>query len=186
VSRSVDYYFAPQSPWTYLGHQRFCDIARASGVTVRVLPIDLGGKVFPISGGLPVGKRAPQRQAYRLVELKRYSRVSGHAPLNVQAALFPGRWRRPAARLITAVAQLDGTEAAHEASPGPILAAVLVRRSATSTTRSHAERAAGAEHRSARRAAGRRSRAAEAAHARYDANTQASSSTPACSAPPAT
>ena len=62
MSRSVDYYFAPQSPWTYLGHQRFCDIARASGAAVRVLPIDLGGKVFPISGGLPVGKRAPQRR----------------------------------------------------------------------------------------------------------------------------
>ncbi len=49
MNRSVDYYFAPQSPWTYLGHQRFCDIARAQGATVRVLPIDLGGKVFPIS-----------------------------------------------------------------------------------------------------------------------------------------
>jgi len=79
VSRSVDYYFAPQSPWTYLGHQRFCDIARAHGAVVRVLPIDLGGKVFPISGGLPLGKRAPQRQAYRLVELQRYSEFL-HAP----------------------------------------------------------------------------------------------------------
>ena len=57
MSRSVDYYFAPQSPWTYLGHERFTAILRASGATVRVLPIDLGGKVFPISGGLPVGKR---------------------------------------------------------------------------------------------------------------------------------
>jgi hypothetical protein len=107
VSRSVDYYFAPQSPWTYLGHQRFCDIARASGAAVRVLPIDLGGKVFPISGGLPVGKRAPQRQAYRLVELQRYSEFL-HAPLNLKPKYFPVNGD-DAARLIIAVDLHDGT-----------------------------------------------------------------------------
>jgi hypothetical protein len=51
LSTTIDYYFTPQSPWTYLGHERFAQIARAAGATVRVLPIDLGGKVFPISGG---------------------------------------------------------------------------------------------------------------------------------------
>src|SRR6476620_276382 len=70
---TVDYYFTPQSPWTYLGHQRLASMVKASGATVRVLPIDLGGKVFPISGGLPLGQRAPQRQAYRLLEMQRYA-----------------------------------------------------------------------------------------------------------------
>ena len=88
MSRTVDYYFAPQSPWTYLGHERFAALARASGSTVRVRPVDLGGKVFPISGGLPLGKRAPQRQAYRLLELRRFSEFL-HAPLNVQPRFFP-------------------------------------------------------------------------------------------------
>src|SRR6188474_269800 len=73
LNTTIDYYFTPQSPWTYLGHERFAQIARAAGAAVRVLPIDLGGKVFPISGGLPLGQRAPQRQAYRLLELQRYS-----------------------------------------------------------------------------------------------------------------
>jgi len=68
----VDYYFSPQSPWTYLGHERFGEIARASGAAINVFPVDLG-RVFPVSGGLPLAKRAPQRQAYRLVELKRWS-----------------------------------------------------------------------------------------------------------------
>ena len=72
MSRVVDYYFAPQSPWAYLGHARFARIADAAGATVRVRPVDLG-TVFPISGGLPLAKRAPQRQAYRLVELARDS-----------------------------------------------------------------------------------------------------------------
>ena len=62
MALTVDYYFAPNSPWTYLGHQRFAEIAKAAGATIKVLPVDLGGKVFPVSGGLPLSKRAPQRQ----------------------------------------------------------------------------------------------------------------------------
>jgi len=106
----IDYYFAPQSPWTYLGHLRFWDIARAAKAEIRVLPVDLGGKVFPVSGGLPLAKRAPQRQAYRLVELQRFSDWL-HAPINLQPKYFPVAGD-DAARLITAVAMLDGAEPA--------------------------------------------------------------------------
>ena len=84
---TVDYYLAPQSPWTYLGHERFARIAAAAGATARVLPIDLG-KVFPVSGGLPLGQRAPQRQAYRLVELARFRAALG-LPLNLKPKYFP-------------------------------------------------------------------------------------------------
>jgi carboxymethylenebutenolidase len=106
----IDYYFAPQSPWTYLGHLRFWDIARAAKAEIRVLPVDLGGKVFPVSGGLPLAKRAPQRQAYRLVELQRFSDWL-HAPINLQPKYFPVAGD-DAARLITAVALHDGAEPA--------------------------------------------------------------------------
>ena len=88
MGRTVDYYFAPQSPWAYLGHQRLADIAQRTGATVRVMPIDLGGKVFPISGGLPLGQRAPQRQAYRLVELQRFSQHL-NVPFNLKPKYFP-------------------------------------------------------------------------------------------------
>lgn len=107
---TVQYYFAPNSPWTYLGHLRFWDIARKHAATVEVLPIDLGGKVFPQSGGLPLAKRAPQRQAYRLVELKRFSEHL-HAPMNLQPKFFPVN-PDDAARLIIAVELHDGTDAA--------------------------------------------------------------------------
>jgi len=117
----VDYYFAPQSPWTYLGHERFIAIAKAAGATVRVLPVDLGGKVFPISGGLPLAKRAPQRQAYRLLELKRFSEYL-NAPLHIQPKYFPVSGD-DAARLIIAVDLHDGTEAALRIT-GTVLAAV--------------------------------------------------------------
>ncbi|MGE8202214.1 MAG: DsbA family protein, partial [Variovorax sp.] len=100
TNRTIDYYFAPQSPWTYLGHSRFAAIAAAAGAAVRVRPIDMGS-VFPVSGGLPLGKRAPQRQAYRLVDLARFSRHLG-LPLNTRPKFFPVA-SDDAARLIIAV-----------------------------------------------------------------------------------
>ncbi len=120
MSKTVDYYLAPQSPWTYLGHQRFVQIAKAAGATVRVMPMDLG-QVFPISGGLPLGKRAPQRQAYRLVELTRFSKAL-NLPLNLHPKFFPVAGD-PAARLIIAVDMHHGTEAAL-ALTGAVLSAV--------------------------------------------------------------
>lgn len=118
--RQIDYYFAPHSPWTYLGHQRFCELARASGATVRVMPIDLG-TVFPVSGGLPLGKRAPQRQAYRLTELRRFSESTG-LPLHLQPRHFPVA-PDAAARLSIAVDLADGPAAALQLA-GAVLAAV--------------------------------------------------------------
>jgi carboxymethylenebutenolidase len=110
MKRTVDYYFAPQSPWTYLGHARLAEILRQHDCTVRVMPVDLGGKVFPISGGLPLGQRAPQRQAYRLVELQRFSHFL-NAPLKLKPKYFPVAGD-DASRLIIAVDQQHGVEAA--------------------------------------------------------------------------
>ncbi len=121
MSRTVDYYFAPQSPWTYLGHARFAAMAQAAGVTVRVLPVDLGGKVFPTSGGLPLSKRAPQRQAYRLLEIKRFSEHL-KIPMHPQPKFFPVGGD-DAACLIIAVDQHDGSAAAMKIT-GAVLSAV--------------------------------------------------------------
>ena len=124
MSRLVEYYFAPNSPWTYLGHQRLWDMARAAGARIDVLPVDLGGKVFPISGGLPLAKRAPQRQAYRLQELTRFSQWLD-LPLNLQPAFFPVN-PDDAARLIIATQLHDGSDAAMRLA-GAALAAVWVQ-----------------------------------------------------------
>lgn len=109
MSRTVLYYFTPQSPWTYLGHARFAELLRTSRREVAVLPVDYG-RIFPLSGGLPLPKRAPQRQAYRLTELKRFAEHLG-LPLKLQPKFFPVDGN-PSARLITAVAQHDGMAAA--------------------------------------------------------------------------
>ncbi len=85
--KHVDYYFTPVSPWTYLGHDRLVEIASKHGAAISVKPVDYG-RIFPASGGLPLKQRAPQRQAYRLVELARWSKHLGK-PLNLNPGHFP-------------------------------------------------------------------------------------------------
>ena len=82
MDKLIDYFFTPNSPWSYLGHERLRVIAARHRASIEPKPIDLG-QVFPISGGLPLAKRAPQRQAYRLVELRRWRDYLG-VPLNLQ------------------------------------------------------------------------------------------------------
>jgi 2-hydroxychromene-2-carboxylate isomerase len=120
VTKTIDYYFTPQSPWTYFGHARFTAIAAEAHANVRILPVDFG-KIFPASGGLPLGKRAPQRQAYRLLELARF-RDSLKMAMYIQPKFFPVAGD-DASRLIIAVDTLDGTPAAMKLS-GAIFAAV--------------------------------------------------------------
>jgi len=82
MSEVVTYYFTPVSPWSYLGHARLLAMTEKRGASIDPRLMDLG-KVFPISGGLPLPKRSPQRQAYRLVELARWRDALG-VPINLQ------------------------------------------------------------------------------------------------------
>ncbi|HEV2673572.1 MAG TPA: 2-hydroxychromene-2-carboxylate isomerase [Aliidongia sp.] len=102
---TVEYYFTPVSPWAYLGHTRFLAIAAATGATIEYKPADYG-RIFAISGGLPLAKRAPQRQAYRQFELKRWSALLG-LPLNPHPKYFPVP-ADLAARVIVAATQAEG------------------------------------------------------------------------------
>ena len=122
MTATVDYYFATVSPWAYLGHARFVAMTQAAGATVRVKPVDYG-EIFPVSGGLPLAKRAPQRQAYRLLELKRFSEFLGQ-PIVLQPKFFPVN-PDDAAKLIIAVDMHDGSDAAMRIA-GRILRGVWV------------------------------------------------------------
>lgn len=122
--RVIDYYLSPSSPWTYLGHARLAEIASRHGAAINVKPVDYA-VVFPVSGGLPLGKRAPQRQAYRLAELARW-REHLRLPLVIEPKFFP----------------VDGTQGAHlicgasakkrMAVAGDLLAAVWEREESVS------------------------------------------------------
>jgi len=83
----IDYYASLNSPWTHLGAARIEAMAMAHGADLRIWPVDFG-TIFPASGGLPLPKRAPQRQAYRLMELRRWREHLG-IPINIQPKHFP-------------------------------------------------------------------------------------------------
>jgi 2-hydroxychromene-2-carboxylate isomerase len=83
----VDYYFTPSSPYAYMGHQRFVDLIFSSESAMNIKPVDFG-RIFPVSGGLPLAKRAPQRQAYRMMELRRWRAYLG-VKLNLEPKFFP-------------------------------------------------------------------------------------------------
>jgi len=83
----IDYYFTLVSPFSYLGHRAFLDLAEAKGATVRYRPVMLG-KVFENSGAVPLAQRPKPRQDYRFLELQRWRARRG-VPLNLKPKHFP-------------------------------------------------------------------------------------------------
>lgn len=108
MGKTITYFLTPQSPFAYLGHERLVAIAKAKDAPIDIKPFDLG-KVFSVSGGLPLSKRAPQRQAYRLAELARWS-AHLQVPLNPNPKFFPVPPEQ-AARLIIAARTSLGADA---------------------------------------------------------------------------
>ena len=70
MHRSINYYFSLVSPWAYIGHATFMNLTRRHSLDVNFKPVSLP-TVFAETGGLPLNKRAPARQRYRIMELPR-------------------------------------------------------------------------------------------------------------------
>lgn len=87
MPRQIDYYFTLLSPWTYLGHGAFIELAKQHGLSVRYRPTPLRS-VFDETGGLPLPKRHPVRQRYRVLELQRW-RAKRDLPLTLFPKFFP-------------------------------------------------------------------------------------------------
>lgn len=118
----VDYYFAPQSPFTYLGHQRFSDLVAQCDAQVRVKPVDIA-RVFAVSGGLPLMQRPRQRRSYRDIELVRYAEHVG-IPLTLRPKFFPVAGDAAACRIIAAAEKFGDERALRLA--GAVMRAVWV------------------------------------------------------------
>jgi len=101
AEKLIDYFDSMSSPWTYLGHLRFMNLAHRFGLTIRHKPMDLL-KVWSVSGGLPLKQRARQRQAYRHQELRRWSELLG-LPCNLEPAHHPVADRRACYMVIAAM-----------------------------------------------------------------------------------
>lgn len=93
MSRQVDYYFSFQSPWAYIGHGQFREVVSTYDLKVNLKPVVLVD-LFSQTGGLPLLKRHPVRQRYRMVELQRWRDKRGlkfhlqpkHWPFNARLA----------------------------------------------------------------------------------------------------
>lgn len=109
MSKTVEYFMTPISPFVYLGHARLREICTKHQAKINLHVIDLG-KVFPVSGGLALKDRPPQRRAYRMMELKRWRDFLG-IPLTLEPKHFPVP-AEPSATLILAVLERHGTTAA--------------------------------------------------------------------------
>ncbi|MEI8403470.1 MAG: DsbA family protein, partial [Alcaligenaceae bacterium] len=83
----VDYYFSFISLWSYVGSLVFREMIERHDIEVNYKPIDLLA-AFAVGGGLPVKERAPQRQAYRLVEMQRWREIRG-VPLVLHPRYYP-------------------------------------------------------------------------------------------------
>ena len=87
MAARVDYFVSLISPYAWLGHAALMEVARETGAQLRFRPVRIF-ELFDANGGLPLGKRAPARQRYRLVELQRWREQRG-LPLNLAPAFFP-------------------------------------------------------------------------------------------------
>jgi len=83
----IDYYFSTLSPYTYLAGNRFETVVAQHGASVTYKPMDVIA-LFGRTGGTPPKDRHPNRQAYRLQELERKSKLAG-LPLNLKPMYWP-------------------------------------------------------------------------------------------------
>ncbi len=109
MPRQVDYYFSLQSPWAYIGHNLFREAIAPYPLKVNYKPVVLVD-LFSETGGLPLMKRHPVRQRYRMVELQRWRDKRG-LKFHLQPANWPFNGRLADGLVIAAI------EAGHDPDP---------------------------------------------------------------------
>ncbi|MAZ83449.1 MAG: disulfide bond formation protein DsbA [Hoeflea sp.] len=87
MAANIDYYFTCASPFCYLGHRLFCDIAEKHKATVNFKAVNLKD-VWAVSGAVPPGERPPVRQRMRLVELQRQAHYR-KLPIKIEPKFWP-------------------------------------------------------------------------------------------------
>tara|TARA_B100000767_G_C19537225_1_gene439165 strand:- start:136 stop:732 length:597 start_codon:yes stop_codon:yes gene_type:complete len=104
----IEYYYGIPSPFTYLGSLKFQSIAKKYKAEIIEKPCDLVGGIFVKTGGIPVPQRSPQRQKYRLDEIKRWSNFL-NININIKPKFFPPKDPHLPAKF-TIAANLLGTK----------------------------------------------------------------------------
>ncbi len=84
---TIDYYVWLMSDWAYLGGVRFVQMAARRCLAINHIPMRMQD-VYANSGGVLLAERSWQRQAYRVHELKRWSKRLG-VRVNIEPRYFP-------------------------------------------------------------------------------------------------
>ncbi len=96
----IDYYFTPLSPFSYLAGLGLEEVAARHGATITYKPFNLF-ELGKETGFVPPPQRHPNRQKYRLQELKRIAAHTG-LPINLQPAHWPTNAVPASAAIISA------------------------------------------------------------------------------------
>ena len=104
----IEYFYAIPSPFTYLGSLKLQSITKKYNAEIIEKPCDLIGGIFAKTGGIPVPQRSPQRQKYRLDEIKRWSKFL-NIQMNIKPKFFPPKDPHLPAKF-TIAANLLGTK----------------------------------------------------------------------------
>jgi len=104
----IEYFYAIPSPFTYLGSLKLQSITKKYNAEIIEKPCDLIGGIFAKTGGIPVPQRSPQRQKYRLDEIKRWSKLL-NIQMNIKPKFFPPKDPHLPAKF-TIAANLLGTK----------------------------------------------------------------------------
>ena len=102
MAKTVDFYFALPSPWTYLAGPRFRELVQRNNLDVKWKPFDVS-RVFGLTGTKPVKERPPQIQANRLTDLARW-RSFLDMELHLEPKFFPVN-PSPAAHMVISALQ---------------------------------------------------------------------------------
>lgn len=109
MHKTIDFYYTPISPWSFMGLDRLLAVARRQGAGVRFKPIELP-RIFATTGHPPIAQRPRALLTYRLRELRRWRDYLG-LRLNLEPKHFPIPDRLACLTLVAAQAQgYDVTE----------------------------------------------------------------------------
>lgn len=109
--KTIEYYYALASPWSFLGNKKLLQIAERFDLTIDPIIIDYD-EMFEAAETVPLPKRPRLRKQYRLIDLKRWGDFR-QVPINAEPKFYAGEVEEPNEReaaLMVVAAKLEGLD----------------------------------------------------------------------------
>ncbi len=109
--KTIEYYYALASPWSFLGNGKLLQIAERFDLTIDPIIIDYD-EMFEAAETVPLPRRPRLRKQYRLIDLKRWGDFR-KIPINAEPKFYEGEVEEPNEReaaLMVVAAKLEGLD----------------------------------------------------------------------------